>query len=147
MPRSKTASPSTPDATQSAVKPATAASATTETPATPATEVVEPVAKRAAGKRKATTAKIAPSPEPAPAPPKPAKTAKPKLVRDSFTIPKDEYQVLDVLKRRALGLEQHVKKSELLRAGLQALNAMSDRSLLKVLAAVPTLKTGRPKGD
>jgi len=76
---------------------------------------------------------------------KPAKAHKPKLVRDSFTIPKDEYQALDALKTRALGLEQHVRKSELLRAGIQALSAMNDRAFLKAVAAVPTLKTGRPK--
>ena len=75
------------------------------------------------------------------------KVHKPKLVRDSFTIPKDEYQVLDALKSRALGLEVHVRKSELLRAGIQALNAMTDRALLKAIGAVPTLKTGRPKAD
>jgi hypothetical protein len=76
---------------------------------------------------------------------KAAKVHKPKLVRDSFTIPKDEYQVLDALKSRALGLEVHVRKSELLRAGIQALNAMTDRAFLKAIGAVPTLKTGRPK--
>ncbi len=78
---------------------------------------------------------------------KPAKTHKPKLVRDSFTIPKDEYQVLDTLKGRALGLGQHVRKSELLRAGIQVLAAMGDRAFLKAVGSVPTLKTGRPKGD
>ena len=78
---------------------------------------------------------------------KPAKAHKPKLVRDSFTIPKDEYQVLEALKARALGLETHVRKSELLRAGIQVLDAMNDKAFLKALGAVPTLKTGRPKAD
>lgn len=76
---------------------------------------------------------------------KPAKAHKPKLVRDSFTIPKGEYQVLEALKARALGLETQVRKSELLRAGIQVLDAMSDRAFLKALGAVPTLKTGRPR--
>jgi hypothetical protein len=76
---------------------------------------------------------------------KPAKAHKPKLVRDSFTMPKDEYQILEALKGRALGLEKHVRKSELLRAGVQALSAMNDRAFLKAIGAVPTLKTGRPK--
>jgi hypothetical protein len=62
-------------------------------------------------------------------------------------MPKDEYQVIDALKRRALGLEKHVRKSELLRAGIQALAAMSDRAFLKAVNEVPTLKTGRPKAD
>jgi len=76
---------------------------------------------------------------------KPAKAHKPKLVRDSFTIPKDEYAVLEALKSRALGLGQHVRKSELLRAGIQALGAMNDGAFLKAVGAVPTLKTGRPR--
>jgi hypothetical protein len=78
---------------------------------------------------------------------KSTKAHKPKLVRDSFTIPKDEYQVLESLKGRGLGLGQHVRKSELLRAGIQALAAMNDRAFLKAIGGVPTLKTGRPKAD
>jgi hypothetical protein len=44
-----------------------------------------------------------------------------------------------------LSLALHVRKSELLRAGIQALNAMTDRAFLGAIGAVPTLKTGRPK--
>ncbi|WP_280151290.1 hypothetical protein [Piscinibacter sp. XHJ-5] len=75
-----------------------------------------------------------------------AKPAKRKLVRDSFTIPKDEYAVIDALKLRAGKLGRLAKKSELLRAGLKALAAMPDAALLQALAAVPPIKTGRPKG-
>lgn len=78
-------------------------------------------------------------------PAKPAKVKKPKLVRDSFTIPKDEYTVLAELKQRGAKLAQPVKKSELLRAGIKALAGMSDKSLLAALKAVPSIKTGRPK--
>jgi hypothetical protein len=72
--------------------------------------------------------------------------AKPKLVRDSFTIPKSEYVVLDVLKVRAVKLTRPAKKSELLRAGIQALSQMTDKAFLAALDSVPSLKTGRPKG-
>ncbi|WP_367846285.1 hypothetical protein [Rhodoferax sp. WC2427] len=75
---------------------------------------------------------------------KPAKVKKPKLVRDSFTIPKAEYTVLEDLKLRAMALAQPAKKSELLRAGIKALAAMSDAALKAALQAVPTIKTGRP---
>ena len=75
---------------------------------------------------------------------KPAKVKKPKLVRDSFTIPKTEYTVLDDLKQRAITLAQPAKKSELLRAGIKALAAMSDAAFRNALQAVPTIKTGRP---
>ena len=75
---------------------------------------------------------------------KPLKPKKIKLVRDSFTIPKPEYLVLDNLKLRAADLKHPVKKGELLRAGIKALAAMNDTQLLIALKAVPLLKTGRP---
>jgi len=75
---------------------------------------------------------------------KPLKAKKIKLVRDSFTIPKPEYLILDNLKLRAADLKHPVKKSELLRAGIKALATMTDSNLLTALKAVPMLKTGRP---
>ena len=75
---------------------------------------------------------------------KPIKAKKIKLVRDSFTIPKPEYLILDNLKLRAADLKQPVKKSELIRAGIKALAAMTDANLLIALKAVPVLKSGRP---
>lgn len=74
---------------------------------------------------------------------KPGKV-KPKLVRDSFTMPKAEYAAIDVLKQRAAKLARPVKKSELLRAGVKLLNALDDKALLAAVNAVPTIKTGRP---
>ena len=69
-----------------------------------------------------------------------------KLVRDSFSIPAAEYELIARLKRRALSLGRPVKKSEVLRAGIGALMAMDDQALGASLSAVPTIKTGRPKG-
>ena len=117
------------------------------------------VVKKAAAKpmRKTTTAKAPIKAAPvkaAPAKPakpvkapKPVKIKKPKLVRDSFTIPKDEYVVIESLKTRAGKLGQAVKKSELLRAGVKALAAMSDIQFKAALNNVPTIKTGRPKSS
>jgi hypothetical protein len=73
------------------------------------------------------------------------KIKKAKLVRDSFTIPKDEYLALQTLKERAIRLAKPAKKGELLRAGLWALAKMSDSVFLSTVAAIPSLKTGRPK--
>ena len=104
------------------------------------------VKKRPAAKRAAPT-KPAAKPavdKPAAAEP-PAKSGKAKLVRDSFTIPKTEYAVLDALKLRAGQLAHAAKKSELLRAGIKALAAMGDAAFVKALEAVPAIKTGRPK--
>lgn len=75
---------------------------------------------------------------------KPAKVKKPKMVRDSFTIPKVEFAVLDALKARATKLTYPVKKTELIRAGIKALAAMPDAAFLAAIKAVPNLKTGRP---
>lgn len=72
---------------------------------------------------------------------------KPKLVRDSFTIPKAEYMVLDELKQRAMKLTRPVKKSELIRAGIKVLAALSNATFLTALEQVPAIKTGRPTLD
>ncbi|HSW16564.1 MAG TPA: hypothetical protein VLJ86_05005 [Ramlibacter sp.] len=77
-------------------------------------------------------------------PAKVAKPEKPKLVRDSFTIPKTEYVVLDALKQRAAKAGSPAKKSELLRAGIKALAGMDDATFLGAVRNVPTVKTGRP---
>lgn len=72
------------------------------------------------------------------------KPKKLKLVRDSFTIPKAEYTVLEDLKLRAAKLGRPTKKSEVLRAGVQALAAMGDAAFLACVSSVPAVKTGRP---
>ena len=74
-----------------------------------------------------------------------APKVKSKLVRDSFTIPKAEYQVLDLLKLRAVNLKRPTKKSELLRAGIALLHTLSDSAFLGALNKIPSLRTGRPK--
>ncbi len=128
----------------------TAAKKATRTPAKDPAK--KPVVKKAAAKSVSKTAVKKAPVKAAPAKPakpvkaaKPAKVKKPKLVRDSFTIPKDEYMVIDSLKLRAGKLGQAVKKSELLRAGVKALAAMTDIQFKAALSNVPTIKTGRPK--
>jgi hypothetical protein len=102
----------------------------------------KPVAKRA------TTRSQPAAPTPAPtATTGETKAKRVKMIRDGFTIPKDEYQVLEALKLRAASLGTPSKKSELLRAGIKALVAMPDRDLLAALHRVPTIKTGRPGKD
>jgi hypothetical protein len=81
---------------------------------------------------------------------KPAAPAKPpklkaKLVRDSFTMPQSDFALIAVLKDRAIGFKRPTKKSELLRAGLQALAGLNDASLQAALNALAPLKPGRPK--
>ena len=72
------------------------------------------------------------------------KVEKVKMERDSFTMPKSEYAQFGVLKERLLKLGQPAKKSELLRAGIMQLTAMTDAALKATMTKVPTIKTGRP---
>ena len=77
-------------------------------------------------------------------PPKADKPKKIKMVRDSFTMPEADYLQLADLKKKCLQSGVHVKKSELVRVGLLNLSRMSDSALLKAVAEVEKLKTGRP---
>lgn len=118
--------------------------------AAPKSVVKMPTATKLITKPIKVPAKKAPSPIAIPKTPailpSPLKQKKTKLVRDSFTIPKDEFAALQKLKERAVLLAKPAKKGELLRAGLLALSSMSDALFLSSLSAVTTLKTGRPKG-
>lgn len=71
--------------------------------------------------------------------------AKPKLVRDSFTLPADDYALFATLKKRALAGKTEVKKSELVRAGLAMLARADDAEFMKAIGLVDRIKTGRPK--
>ncbi|AVS74565.1 hypothetical protein [Paracidovorax cattleyae] len=147
------------DTTSSAPVPA-AAEATSTPAAAPASAAkpvkpVKPVkheksakAPRAAGKRSSApaAAKSKPAARQAPAA-RETKAKKPKLVRDSFTIPKEEYAAIEGLKQRLALQGRPAKKSELLRAGLVLLASLSDAALAKAMQAIPSIKTGRPKAE
>ena len=84
-------------------------------------------------------------PDTSPAPAKKAVSAGSKLVRDSFTMPQADFALVAQLKARALDFKRPTKKSELLRAGLQALSRLDNPALQAALEALTPLKTGRPK--
>jgi hypothetical protein len=67
-----------------------------------------------------------------------------KVVRDTFTMPREDYEQLAVLKQRCLDAGLAVKKSELLRAGLLLLASEPTKRLLAAVKAVEPVKTGRP---
>lgn len=141
--------PAQPTGKPAAAAVAPAATAKVQKTAAPESKEPKAVAKAPAkpAKRPAAPAKKAtPAAEPA-LPAKEIRTKKVKLVRDSFTIPKDEYAIIEALKQRAGSLAQPVKKSELLRAGLKVLAGLSDAALRTALQAVPSIKTGRPKAE
>lgn len=95
--------------------------------------------KKPAVKSGKTPAKAKPVPE--------QKIKKPKLVRDSFTMPEAEYRVLGEVKKACIKAGFEVKKSELLRVGVALIHKMDLATLKGVLASLPPLKAGRPKKD
>jgi hypothetical protein len=133
----------------------------------PGTKVEAPAAKPTTSKKaspaKQSTPKQPAKPATSGSSPKPAAVSKPektvktpsagaaegkgrqKMVRDSFTMPRGDYELIAQLKQRSLARQRVVKKSELLRAGLHALSALSDAQLLGRLGALAPIKTGRPK--
>lgn len=71
--------------------------------------------------------------------------SKVKVVRDSFTMPQSDYAKIGEFKELCLKSGMHVKKSELLRAGLHALGKLSTAQLKTALSALEKIDTGRPK--
>ncbi len=94
-------------------------------------------AKKPAAKVTAKPARAAAKPE--------AKKVKVKVVRDSFTMPENEYQKIAAIKEACLKAGLQVKKSEVLRAGLQVLGGLSAAQLKRALGGLEKIKTGRPK--
>jgi hypothetical protein len=113
--------------------------------------VTPPVAPAAPAKAKTSPAKApqakATDKKKAAAPAKAPKEKKVKVVRDSFTLPKTELLQITEMKKRAMTLGVEVKKSELIRAGLQVLAGMADSAFKRAMSNVPTIKTGRPAKD
>ncbi|WP_426175658.1 hypothetical protein [Massilia sp. TWR1-2-2] len=73
------------------------------------------------------------------------KARKSRLVRDSFTMPEHEYEVLGQVKKSCLKAGFDIKKSELLRIGVALISQLDLATLQNVLASLPQLKTGRPR--
>lgn len=120
-----------------------------------ASPAVQPAAKPVARKTPTTTAtpaKVAQKVKPAATATPKAKVApkaekvKAKLMRDSFTMPREDWDLIQQLKERTLAFKRPTKKSELLRAGLQVLVGLSDAKLQAALEKLTPLKAGRPKG-
>jgi len=77
--------------------------------------------------------------------PKPAPIERARLVRDGFTMPEADYALIAELKHRLHDVKREAKKSELLRAGLQALALLDAKGLAAALDRLEPVKTGRPR--
>jgi hypothetical protein len=67
-----------------------------------------------------------------------------KVIRDSFTMPSRDYKKITQLREKCLKAGMSVTKSEILRAGLHALENMTVEDLGRVVQSVEKVKTGRP---
>ena len=76
---------------------------------------------------------------------KPAPPERARLVRDGFTMPEADYALIAELKHRLHEVKREAKKSELLRAGLQALALLEPAALAAALDRLEPVKTGRPR--
>lgn len=95
-----------------------------------------------AGTRSSTAAKKAPAPpakkstQPLVAAAPQKAPAKPKRIRGDFAMPEADHALIATLKARCKHQGRPVKKNELLRAGLRALNAMDSVALKAAIAAL-----------
>lgn len=126
----KPAAKTAPVAKAVAAKPVVKSAAVVKAVAKPAAKAV-PVAKSEKDDKAEKESKI-------------TKKTKLKVVRDSFTMPQNEYQKISDIKDICLKAGLQVKKSEVLRAGVIALCAMSDEQLNSAMSALDKIKTGRP---
>ena len=89
--------------------------------------------KKAAAPKKKPTTNVSPAPELG------------LVVRDSFTMPEYDYALIAEIQKRCLGKGLPMTKGEVLRAGLRALDSLSDTALHGLAGKVEKIKTGRPK--
>ncbi|MBD2596037.1 hypothetical protein H6G74_17140 [Nostoc spongiaeforme FACHB-130] len=67
-----------------------------------------------------------------------------KVIRDSFTLPSGDYELITTIRQRCLNSAVNVTKSEVVRAGLHILQSLSDEELVQAINSLEKVKTGRP---
>jgi len=142
---SAAAKPAVKAAVKTTPKPVNKAATAVRKPATSKAAVKKPVLKTALSK--AVTPALKPVSK---ALPKLVKKIEPKLkkikqVRDSFTMPETEYEVLGQVKKACLKAGFEIKKSDLLRIGVSLIKNLETAKLKTLLAGLTPLKVGRPK--
>jgi len=78
---------------------------------------------------------------------KKSKIVKAKVIRDSFSFPEQDYLKISELKKTCLEAGIHVKKSEILRAGLLLLTKLNLAEIKQVVEQVEKVQTGRPNSS
>ncbi|WPY01657.1 hypothetical protein Trichorick_01575 (plasmid) [Candidatus Trichorickettsia mobilis] len=67
------------------------------------------------------------------------------VIRDTFTLPESDYNLINVCKTKLLENKISATKSEIIRAGLILLNKLTDEELVSSYKLVNKIKIGRPK--
>lgn len=148
-PAVKKATPRPTGKTAASVKPKTTARAPAKTTAPALKKTLVPITKSAAKPPVKLAAKPVSKPV-AKAVVKSEKKADPKVkkikqVRDSFTMPETEYEVLSQVKKACLKAGFEIKKSDLLRIGVSLIKNLDTVKLKTLLSGLTPLKVGRPK--
>jgi hypothetical protein len=78
---------------------------------------------------------------------KPANEKKPKLVRDSFTLPQTDHELIKQCKKTALAAGRETKKSEVVRAAIQSFAALPAARQIAAYGKLQAIALGRPKGN
>ncbi len=73
---------------------------------------------------------------------RPAPSTRRTIVRDTFSFPRDDHDLIAELQRRCFSAGFSATKSELVRAGLHALAAMTDPAFADTIGGVEKLKPG-----
>lgn len=68
-----------------------------------------------------------------------------KVVKDTFTFPEDDYKLIGELEHAYLLKGKKANKSEIVRAGLHALQSLSHDEMIAILDKLERVKVGRPK--
>lgn len=67
------------------------------------------------------------------------------VVRDTFTLPEKDYDLIELCKTKLLENKVSATKSEIIRAGLIILSKLTDKELVSSIKLVEKIRTGRPK--
>jgi hypothetical protein len=67
------------------------------------------------------------------------------VIRDTFTLPESDYNLINICKTKLLENKISATKSEIIRAGLILLNKLTDEELVNCYKLVNKIKIGRPK--
>jgi uncharacterized membrane protein len=113
-----------------------------QAPAEAAQPPAEPQKTSPAARKRAAT----PSPKaavPAEAAPPPAPAGKVKVQRETFTMLPAESNKIDEVRTRAAANKFFTTRSAVIRAGVMALERLSDEQLVQVLGRLPVVKPGR----